>query len=59
MTRKQKKMLARILTAAALLAPRFGLAGVWCAMCGELCVRGCLFLVRLLRGKWLERRMMG
>ena len=47
------------ITAAALLAPRFGLAGVWCAMCGELCVRGCLFLVRLLRGKWLERRMMG
>lgn len=47
------------ITAAALLAPRFGLAGVWCAMCGELCVRGCLFLIRLLRGKWLERRMMG
>lgn len=42
------------ITSAVLLAPRFGLAGVWIAMCGELCVRGILFLVRLLRGKWLE-----
>lgn len=42
-------------TAAILLAPRFGLAGVWCAMCGELCVRGALFLARLGRGKWLQR----
>lgn len=42
------------LTAASLLAPRFGLAGVWMAMCGELCVRGILFLIRLARGKWLE-----
>lgn len=42
------------LTAASLLAPRFGLAGVWMAMCGELCVRGILFMVRLLRGRWLE-----
>lgn len=44
------------LTAASLLAPRFGLPGVWIAMCGELCIRGILFLVRLLRGKWLEDR---
>lgn len=42
------------ITAAALLAPRLGLAGVWLAMCAELCVRGILFLVRLLRGRWLE-----
>lgn len=44
------------LTAAMLLAPRFGLPGVWAAMCGELCVRGVLFLARLLRGRWLEGR---
>lgn len=42
------------ITMASVLAPRFGLAGVWMAMCGELCVRGVLFLVRLLRGRWLE-----
>ncbi len=42
------------LTAAWLMAPRFGLHGVWLAMCGELCVRGILFLVRLIRGKWLQ-----
>lgn len=41
------------ITAAMLLAPRFGLPGVWAAMCGELCIRGVLFLVRMLRGKWL------
>lgn len=41
------------ITAAFLLAPRFGLVGVWLAMCGELCIRGILFLIRLLRGKWL------
>ena len=44
------------LTAAMVLAPRLGLPGVWIAMCGELCIRGILFLVRLLRGKWLEER---
>ena len=43
------------ITAAALLAPRLGLAGVWLAMCGELCVRGLLFLLRLLRERWLQR----
>ena len=42
-------------TAAALLAPRLGLMGVWVAMCGELCVRGALFLVRLYRERWLRR----
>ena len=43
------------ITAAALLAPRIGLVGVWIAMCVELCVRGLLFLIRLLRGRWLDR----
>ena len=43
------------LTLASLLAPRFGLVGVWSAMCCELCIRGLLFLVRLARGKWLEK----
>lgn len=42
------------ITVAAFLAPRLGLAGVWLAMCVELCVRGILFLVRLLRERWLE-----
>ncbi len=45
------------ITAASFLAPRLGLIGVWIAMCGELCVRGLLFLVRLLRGKWLEKKI--
>ena len=43
------------LTLAFLLAPRFGLVGVWGAMCFELCVRGLLFLIRLAQGKWLEK----
>lgn len=43
------------ISTAALLAPRLGLVGVWLAMSGELCVRGILFLIRLLRGKWLEK----
>lgn len=32
---------------AAFLAPKFGLRGVWIAMCIELCIRGVLFLLRL------------
>ena len=32
---------------AAFLAPRYGLAGVWSAMCIELCVRGLLFTLLL------------
>ena len=44
------------ITLAAWLAPRWGLHGVWAAMCFELCVRGVLFLVRLLRGRWLEKK---
>ena len=45
------------ITASLLLAPRLGLTGVWVAMCGELCFRGILFLVRLFRGKWLDRTL--
>lgn len=45
------------ITASILLAPRLGLTGVWIAMCGELCFRGILFLVRLFRGKWLDRSL--
>ena len=43
------------ITLAFALVPSLGLAGVWVAMLVELCVRGTLFLVRLKRGKWLER----
>ena len=43
------------LTLAFLLAPRLGLVGVWAAMCIELSIRGLLFLIRLARGKWLEK----
>ena len=39
---------------AALLAPTMGLAGVWTAMCIELCFRGAIFLWRLLSGAWLR-----
>lgn len=45
------------ITASLILAPRWGLTGVWVAMCGELCFRGILFLVRLFRGKWLDRTL--
>ena len=44
--------------AAAFLAPRLGLHGVWIAMCGELCVRGSLFLIRLFRERWLDHALM-
>ena len=43
------------LTLAFLLAPRLGLMGVWGAMCCELSIRGLLFLIRLARGRWLEK----
>ena len=39
---------------AVILAPRIGLAGVWIAMCLELCVRGVIFLIRLYSNKWLQ-----
>ncbi|MCM1355353.1 MAG: MATE family efflux transporter [Staphylococcus sp.] len=40
---------------AALLAPSMGLAGVWIAMCVELCFRGAIFLWRLFSGAWLRK----
>lgn len=40
---------------AALLAPSMGLAGVWLAMCIELCFRGLIFLWRLFSGAWLKK----
>lgn len=45
------------ITLATLLSPIMGLHGVWLAMTIELIVRGILFLVRLLRGKWLEKSL--
>ena len=36
-----------------LAAPRWGLSGVWAAMCLELCVRGILYLIRLVGKRWL------
>lgn len=43
------------ITLATLLASTMGLVGVWIAMCIELCVRGLLFLGRLLSGKWIKK----
>lgn len=45
------------ITLATVLAPIMGLHGVWLAMTIELVVRGILFLVRLLRGRWLEKSL--
>ncbi len=42
------------ITLATMLVGSLGLRGVWLAMCCELCLRGVLFLVRLLRGRWLS-----
>ncbi|MBR6490107.1 MAG: MATE family efflux transporter [Muribaculaceae bacterium] len=42
------------ITLAALLAPTFGLIGVWTAMCIELCVRGTIFLIRLCSERWIK-----
>lgn len=39
---------------AALLAPSYGLNGVWIGMCIELCFRGAIFLIRLCSGRWLK-----
>ncbi len=38
-----------------ILVPKIGLAGYWIAMATELCFRGIIFLVRLLRGRWLDK----
>ena len=43
------------ITLAFLLAPAYGLKGVWIAMAVELCFRGCVFLFHLFRWKWLEK----
>ena len=39
----------------AILAPRYGLVGVWIAMFIELCFRGVIFLIRLAGRKWEKR----
>lgn len=39
---------------AALLAPTWGLNGVWTAMAVELSFRGLIFLWRLIKGTWLK-----
>ena len=36
------------------LVPMLGLRGYWIAMMIELCFRGCIFLVRMYRGRWIE-----
>lgn len=36
-----------------LLSRSMGLHGVWMAMCIELCFRGLIFLIRLIRGRWI------
>lgn len=43
------------LTLAGILAPVYGLKGVWIAMCVELCFRGAIFLWRLYSERWLKR----
>lgn len=43
------------LTLAFVLTRTMGLKGMWIAMAAELCFRGILFLIRLKRGKWLEK----
>lgn len=42
------------ITLAAVLAPVYGLVGVWIAMAAELTVRGIVFLIHLARGKWMK-----
>ena len=45
------------ITLSSILAPIMGLHGVWLAMTIELIARGTLFLIRLLRGKWLSKSL--
>lgn len=42
------------ITLAMILASSMGLIGVWIAMCIELCVRGTIFLIRLVSGRWMK-----
>lgn len=39
-----------------LFAKKYGLVGVWIAMCIELCFRGTIFLIRLGRKKWICKK---
>jgi putative efflux protein, MATE family len=39
------------------LIPRFGLEGYWYAMAVELSVKGVIFAVRILRGRWMKTRL--
>ena len=41
-------------TLAAILAPRYGLHGVWLGMAIELTFRGLIFLIRLKWGRWMK-----
>ena len=43
------------ITLAASLAPSYGLKGVWVAMATELMIRGSIFIVRVFRGKWMDK----
>lgn len=43
---------------AAIMAPIYGLKGVWLAMCAELTFRGIIFLWRMVTGKWLKKGKM-
>ena len=36
------------------LGAKYGLTGIWLAMCMELCFRGSVFLIRLVRRRWLR-----
>lgn len=42
------------LTLAYALAQSHGLRGVWIAMATELTFRGCIFLIRIYRGRWMK-----
>ena len=42
------------ITLALILAPIWGLTGVWIAMAIELCFRGLIFIFRLYNGAWLN-----
>ena len=39
------------------LVSRYGLVGVWIAMCSELIFRGAIFLIRFVKGSWLKGRL--
>ena len=45
------------ITLSMLLAARMGLVGVWLAMAIELMTRGSIFLIRVLRGKWVNSKL--